>query len=97
MEKKVEELVEQAGGDAGPEVRALGAKPPEKVVRGWLGWAMAVACVLYSGWHLYVLNVAPLETWAFRIAHVAGALGIGFLLSGAAFGTGRLSRLHRLF
>ncbi len=36
-------------------------------------------CVAYTTWHLLVLNVFPLETWAFRILHVAGGLAIGFL------------------
>lgn len=35
-------------------------------------------CALYSAWHLYVLNIAPLETWTFRIMHIAGALLLGF-------------------
>ncbi|MDW3221989.1 MAG: TRAP transporter fused permease subunit [Paracoccaceae bacterium] len=35
-------------------------------------------CALYSAWHLYVLNIAPLETWTFRIMHIAGALMLGF-------------------
>lgn len=40
-------------------------------------------CAIYSGWHLYVLNIAPLETWTFRIVHIAGALILGFGLSAA--------------
>ncbi|MCB1991994.1 MAG: TRAP transporter permease [Geminicoccaceae bacterium] len=38
-------------------------------------------CVAYTSWHLLVLNVFPLETWAFRTLHVAGGLGIGFLVA----------------
>ena len=38
-------------------------------------------CVVYTAWHLLVLNVFPLETWAFRTLHVAGGLGIGFLVA----------------
>ncbi|MEM1266264.1 MAG: TRAP transporter permease [Pseudomonadota bacterium] len=38
-------------------------------------------CAIYAGWHLYVLNIAPLETWTFRIMHIAGALVLGFGLS----------------
>ncbi|WP_170765109.1 TRAP transporter permease [Ruegeria lacuscaerulensis] len=38
-------------------------------------------CAVYAGWHLYVLNIAPLETWTFRILHIAGALMLGFGLS----------------
>ena len=38
------------------------------------------------GIHLYTLNVAPMETWSFRIVHVAGALVLGFILfAGARF------------
>ena len=40
-------------------------------------------CALYSAWHLYVLNIAPLETWTFRIMHIAGALILGFGTSAA--------------
>ncbi|MEM1313460.1 MAG: TRAP transporter fused permease subunit [Pseudomonadota bacterium] len=56
--------------------------------------AFAAACILYSGWHLWVLNVAPLETLTFRIAHIAGALAIGFALAKpfAAEGAGGRAR-----
>ncbi|WP_299044691.1 TRAP transporter permease [uncultured Tateyamaria sp.] len=40
-------------------------------------------CAVYAGWHLYVLNIAPLETWTFRIMHIAGALLLGFGTSAA--------------
>ena len=40
-------------------------------------------CALYAAWHLYVLNIAPLETWTFRIVHIAGALILGFGMSAA--------------
>ncbi|WP_223274948.1 TRAP transporter fused permease subunit [Tateyamaria sp. syn59] len=40
-------------------------------------------CAVYAGWHLYVLNIAPLETWTFRILHIAGALILGFGTSAA--------------
>ncbi|MEM8853102.1 MAG: TRAP transporter large permease subunit, partial [Pseudomonadota bacterium] len=70
------------GGDAGPPSRALGALPPQQLLRGPLGLLLAAACGLFAAWHLYVLNIAPMETWAFRISHVAGALALGFVLSG---------------
>ncbi|WP_246828286.1 TRAP transporter permease [Ectothiorhodospira sp. PHS-1] len=37
----------------------------------------------YTSFHLLVLNVIPMETWAFRIVHVAGALVIGFAIVAA--------------
>ncbi|MEL6168665.1 MAG: TRAP transporter fused permease subunit [Pseudomonadota bacterium] len=48
---------------------------------GALGWALFAACVAYAAWHLYVLNIAPMETLRFRISHVAGALAIGFVIA----------------
>ncbi len=53
----------------------------ERRLGGWQGQLFFVLCVAYSGWHLFSLNVAPLETWTFRILHVAGALVLGFGLS----------------
>lgn len=48
---------------------------------GWQGRAFAILCVLYASWHLYSLNIAPLETWLFRILHITGALVLGFGLT----------------
>ncbi|MEM8697726.1 MAG: TRAP transporter fused permease subunit, partial [Pseudomonadota bacterium] len=48
-----------------------------------LAQAGFVLCAVYAGWHLYVLNIAPLETWTFRILHIAGALILGFGMSAA--------------
>ncbi|MEL6767705.1 MAG: TRAP transporter fused permease subunit, partial [Pseudomonadota bacterium] len=48
---------------------------------GGLQRAFGVLCVLYAAWHLYVLNIAPLETWSFRILHVAGTLVLGFAMT----------------
>ncbi len=56
----------------------------ERDVIGWQRWLLYSICVLYTAFHLYSLNVAPIETWAFRISHVAGGLVIGFLLTTAA-------------
>ena len=57
--------------------------------RGWFGRIVAAACVAYAVWHLFVLNIAPLETWTFRILHVAGALAIGFVIAVPMAGTPR--------
>ncbi len=54
---------------------------PDTLPAGLGGRALLLFCALYSAWHLYVLNVAPLETWTFRILHVAGALMLGLGLS----------------
>lgn len=47
------------------------------IVVAWL-------CVAYTIFHLLVMNVYPLETWAYRLTHVGGGLFLGFLLFGAA-------------
>ncbi|MEO0917738.1 MAG: hypothetical protein AAFY31_12265, partial [Pseudomonadota bacterium] len=49
----------------------------------WLVRIGFLLCAVYAGWHLYVLNIAPLETWTFRILHIAGALILGFGMSAA--------------
>ncbi len=51
-------------------------RPWEKPLFYWL-------CIGYTLFHLLVLNVFPLETWAFRILHVAGGLVLGFGLVAA--------------
>ena len=45
---------------------------------------VSVLSAAYAFWHVFTLNVSPVETWAFRILHVAGALCIGFLAYSAA-------------
>ena len=39
---------------------------------------VTLLAIAYSSIHLYSLNIAPLETWSFRIVHIAGALVLGF-------------------
>ncbi|MEM8571776.1 MAG: TRAP transporter permease [Pseudomonadota bacterium] len=45
----------------------------------WSGRIIGGLCAAFAAWHLYALNIAPLETWTFRILHVAGFLSLGFL------------------
>lgn len=46
----------------------------------------AGVAIAYSLFHLITLNVLPMETWTYRIIHVAGALILGFgLFTGARF------------
>ncbi len=48
---------------------------------GMTHWVFLIAAILYSAWHLYTLNIAPIETITYRILHVAGALCLGFALA----------------
>lgn len=56
--------------------------------KGGLLKFVSLLAILYSSFHLYSLNIAPLETWSFRIVHIAGTLVLGFVLfAGARFVT----------
>ncbi|MHA7879320.1 MAG: TRAP transporter permease [Saccharospirillum sp.] len=57
-----------------------------RLYEGWLLWLVAGMATLFSAFHLYSLNVSPLETWTFRLIHIAGALTLGYLVySGSRF------------
>ncbi|MFL4471290.1 TRAP transporter permease [Tateyamaria armeniaca] len=56
---------------------------PDAADTSYLTRIAFLCCALYSAWHLYVLNIAPLETWTFRILHIAGALILGFGMDAA--------------
>ena len=68
-------------------IRADGVddEPPASYERhfdkGVLLWVFTASGIFYAAWHLYVLNIAPVETIAFRTLHVAGALMLGFVLA----------------
>lgn len=52
----------------------------QRVFTGGLGAAIAVLCILYTLFHLVSMNLYPIETWIYRLSHVAGGLALGFLL-----------------
>ncbi|KEF31130.1 TRAP-type transport system, fused permease component [Marinobacter nitratireducens] len=57
-----------------------------RLFEGGLLKFVTLLAIGYSAFHLYTLNIAPLETWSFRIVHIAGALILGFILfAGARF------------
>ena len=77
-------------------IRAVGtddepAVGNQRLLGGWEGWAAYVACILYTAFHLVALNLFPIETWTYRLIHVAGGLGLGFVLM-AAFAFDRPTR-----
>jgi len=66
-----------------------------RLYQGWRMHGMALLAIAYSAFHLYVLNVSPMETWSYRIVHVCGALILGYLLfSGRGFADAP-SAMHR--
>lgn len=67
-------------------------KPPEmeeefggnkRLLRRWEGMLLAVLCVGFTLFHLYVLNVYSLEPLLFRAVHVGWGGAIGFILYSA--------------
>ena len=71
-------------------------EPNRRLFTGWRSFLFATLATLYAAFHMAALNGLslsgltgielsflpsfPLETWNFRIVHVAGALFLGFLL-----------------
>ncbi|MFN3937069.1 MAG: TRAP transporter permease [Gemmobacter sp.] len=56
----------------------------QRVPAGALGLSVVAACILYTAFHVGVMNLYPLETWTYRLIHVGGGLALGFLLFSAA-------------
>ncbi|CAM4081848.1 TRAP transporter permease [Vreelandella rituensis] len=57
-----------------------------RVFAGWQWLLFAGLAIAYSSFHLISLNIYPMETWSFRIVHIAGALILGYgLYAGARF------------
>jgi len=58
-------------------------EPPafnQRQLAGWQRPLLFWLCVAYTSFHLIALNIYPLETWTYRIIHVAGGLMLGFAL-----------------
>ncbi len=84
-------LIEQETAAAHVDEDPLAAN--QRDFTGGRNLAIASLCVAYSVFHLAVMNVFPLETWAYRLSHVGGGLFLGYLLFGAsAMGTDAAGR-----
>jgi TRAP transporter 4TM/12TM fusion protein len=95
---KTDEVVIAEGVDEEP------VEGNRRLYEGWGYLVIAVLATLYAAFHMLALNGVsisgwtgvdipllpqfPMETWNFRIVHIAGALALGFLLF-AAHGFGR--------
>ena len=55
----------------------------QRVISGALGIVLSVLCALYTLFHIWSMNLYPLEPWIYRISHVGGGLALGFLLFSA--------------
>ena len=75
-------VIEQETAKAKVDEEALTSN--QRDLEGTRSMLVAALCVAYSVFHLLVMNVYPLETWAYRLSHVGGGLFLGFLLFGAS-------------
>ncbi len=64
----------------------------ERQFQGWQYPLFYTLAVAYTVLHLASLNLYPIETWTFRIVHIAGALVLGFgFMSARGWGGGATS------
>lgn len=69
----------------------------QRIPAGLVGTAVIALCVLYTAFHIAIMNLYPLETWTYRLIHVGGGLAIGYLLfSSTTFGEGQPAPANRL-
>ncbi|WP_245958398.1 TRAP transporter permease [Pelagibacterium sediminicola] len=73
--------------DAGPMIAQGTDDEPlatnQRAPMGRLSWTVTAFCILYTAFHIAVMNLYPLETWTYRMLHLAGGLFIGFLIYSA--------------
>lgn len=63
---------------------------------GWQARFFFTLGLLFTAWHLFTLNLYPIETWTFRIVHVMGGSVLGFgLFAAAGIGLTRQTRAPR--
>jgi TRAP transporter 4TM/12TM fusion protein len=69
--------------DAGPMIAQGTDEEPlatnQRSLVGRIGLAVTVMAIAYTIFHIYVMNISPLEPWTYRMVHVTGGLFIGFL------------------
>ncbi|HVL56329.1 MAG TPA: hypothetical protein VM491_07485, partial [Burkholderiaceae bacterium] len=58
----------------------------QRRLRPWEGQLVFWGCVGYTLFHLIVLNLAPMDPWLFRSAHVSFGSAIGFMLFAGTLG-----------
>ncbi|WP_338610238.1 TRAP transporter permease [Pelagibacterium nitratireducens] len=69
--------------DAGPMIAQGTDEEPlatnQRSLAGRVGLAVTIMAIAYTIFHIYVMNISPLEPWTYRMVHVTGGLFIGFL------------------
>ncbi len=62
----------------GVDAEVFGANQRKPV--GRMALFAGLLCVLYTGFHIAVMNLYPLEPWTYRLIHVGGGLALAFVL-----------------
>ncbi|MEQ8165455.1 MAG: TRAP transporter large permease subunit, partial [Alphaproteobacteria bacterium] len=69
--------------DTGPMIAQGTDEEPlatnQRSLAGRIGLAVTIMAIAYTMFHIYVMNISPLEPWTYRMVHVTGGLFIGFL------------------
>jgi TRAP transporter 4TM/12TM fusion protein len=87
----------ETDGNIGAGVDAEIVISNQRIPAGMVGTVVIALCVLYTAFHIAIMNLYPLETWTYRLIHVGGGLAIGYLLfSSTTFGEGPAAPNNRL-
>jgi TRAP transporter 4TM/12TM fusion protein len=78
---------QHAQTDAGPMIAKGVDEEPlatnQRDLAGRLNWLVVALCIAYTGFHVAIMNLYPLETWTYRMIHVSGGLFLGFVIYSA--------------
>lgn len=71
--------------ETGPELIADGVDAEifssnQRMPAGKMALFAGLLCVIYTGFHIAVMNLYPLEPWTYRLIHVGGGLALAFIL-----------------
>ncbi len=73
--------------DAGPMIAKGTDDEPlatnQRDLAGRLNWFLVAACIVYTAFHVAIMNLYPLETWTYRLIHLSGGLFLGFIIYSA--------------
>jgi len=55
----------------------------QRELLGSAGLGVVAFCIVYTVFHVGIMNLYPLETWTYRLLHVGGGLALGYILFAA--------------
>ncbi|GLQ56515.1 TRAP transporter permease [Devosia nitrariae] len=87
MSQQLKQTATHPDQDAGPVIaKGVDDEPlatNQRDLGGRLNMVVVAICIAYTTFHVAVMNLYPLETWTYRMIHLAGGLFIGFLIYSA--------------